>query len=98
MKASKKFIKEILLKLANGFTYTETTEEYAPEKEVVDSSSLVLVKKKVTTHYVPPDMLAIKILMEDNKERVDDLASMTDEELIGLKNKIIQEIVGGEKN
>ncbi len=97
MKATKKFLKEILTKLANGFTYTETIEEYTPEKDSNDSSDLVLVKKKVTTHYVPPDMLAIKMLMENDQEKIDNLSSMTDEELVALKNKLIKDIIGGEK-
>lgn len=95
MKATKKILKEILTKLANGFTYTETIEEYAPEKDSDNRSNLVLVKKKITTHYVPPDMLAIKMLMEDDKEKIDNLSNMTDEELVSLKNKLIKEIMGG---
>lgn len=96
MKTAKKLLKEILVKLANGFTYTETVEEYAPEKSSDDRAPMVLVKKKIATHYVPPDMLAIKMLMENDKEKVDSLSNMTDEELVALKNKLIKEIIGGD--
>ena len=54
---------------------------------------LVLVKKKVTSHYIPPDMLAIKILLEMfGKEELDDIEKMTDDELIKFKNKIMKEL------
>ena len=39
----------------------------APEARIAEwhyLMSLILLKKKVTTHYIPPDMLAIKILFE----------------------------------
>lgn len=96
MKTSKKLLSEILIKLANGFTYTETVQEYAPDKTLNNGQDLVLVKKKITTHYVPPDMLAIKILLENNEQKVNTLSSMTDEELVALKNKLIKEIIGGD--
>ena len=56
--------------------------------------NLTLFKKKVTSHYVPPDMLAIKILFEIFGEKVNDndIKKLTDEELIKLKNKLIGEI------
>lgn len=95
----KKQIQETLLKLANGFNYTETTEEYAPEKcqnKEDFCSELTIVKKKITTHYVPPDMLAIKMLLENDGQKVDSLSNMTDEELVKLKNKLIKELVGGD--
>lgn len=98
MKTPKKLLNEILLKLANGFTYTETIQEYAPTKENDLCQDLVLVKKKVSTHYVPPDMLAIKMLLENNKQKINTLSSMTDEELVALKNKLISELIGGDKN
>lgn len=98
MKTKKKLLNEILLKLANGFTYTETIQEYAPDKTQGDVEALVLVKKKITTHYVPPDMLAIKMLFENNEQKIDTLSSMTDEELVALKNKLINELIGGDKS
>lgn len=54
---------------------------------------LNLVKKKVTTHYIPPDMLAIKILLENFGEKINsELESMSEEELISYKNKLIKNI------
>lgn len=90
MRGNRRVLKNILLKLANGFTYTETTEEYSPQKE--QEESLVLSKRKVSTHYVPPDMLAIKMLLENDRKKVDSLSAMTDEELLSLRSKLLNEL------
>ena len=60
-----------------------------------ESQTLTLVKKKITKHYIPPDMLAIKILFEINKEKVNDndLNSLTDDELLKLKDKLLGELL-----
>ena len=57
--------------------------------------NLVMVKKKITKHYIPPDMLAIKILFETIKETVkdDDMNNISDEELLKLKDKLIGELI-----
>ena len=70
------------IKTSNG------TQENEPQK-------LTLVKKKITKHYIPPDMLAIKILFEINKEKVNDndLNSLTDDELLKLKDKLLGELL-----
>ena len=64
-----------------------------------NNQSLVMVKKKITKHYIPPDMLAIKILFEINKEKVNDneLNNLTDEELLNLKDKLIGELLNDNK-
>ena len=57
------------------------------------NEALILTKKKVTSHYIPPDMLAIKILLEIfGKEAVSDFEKMTDEELFKFKKKILEEL------
>ena len=63
------------------------------------NSNLVMVKKKITKHYIPPDMLAIKILFETIKETVneDDLNKISDEELLKLKDKLIGELLDEDK-
>lgn len=72
----------VTLKLSNG-------------KEENEAQTLTLVKKKITKHYIPPDMLAIKILFEINKEKVNenDLNEMSDDELIKLKDKLLGELL-----
>ena len=59
-----------------------------------NTQNLVLVKKKITKHYIPPDMLAVKILFETLKEKVnnDDLNNLSDEELLKLKDKLLGEL------
>lgn len=70
------------------------TSDEKPELSKQDLYNLTLSKKKVTTHYIPPDMLAIKILFEIFGEKVseNELEKLSDEELINLKNKLIGEI------
>jgi len=59
-----------------------------------DNHGLKLSKKKVTTHYISPDINAIKILFEIFEKKVgeENLENLTDAELIELKNKIIKEL------
>lgn len=58
------------------------------------TQNLTLVKKKVATHYISPDINAIKILFEifENKVGEDSVENLTDEELLNLKNKLIKEL------
>ncbi len=58
-----------------------------------NAENLTLSKKKVTTHFVPPDMLAIKILFEIyGKEINNNIENLTDKELLDLKNKLTEEL------
>lgn len=50
---------------------------------------LVLVKKKVSSHYVPPDMAALKLLCESPSASYQE---MSDQELESLKREILLEI------
>ena len=55
--------------------------------------TLTLSKKKVTTHFVPPDMLAIKMLLEINsKEMSSNLLNLSDEELLKLTVELKNEL------
>lgn len=67
------------------------------EKSIGDNSDpqeYLLTKKKITTHYNPPDIQAIKILFdladEDNNSK--SLNDLSDDELLKLKNKLIKEL------
>lgn len=71
---------------SNGRKNTKTKKE---------ESGLILSKKKITSHYVPPDMLAIKILLENFVEKIDDsnsLENLSDDELISYKNQLIESL------
>lgn len=74
-------------------------QENEKQKTNEKPENLTLVKKKVTTHYISPDMLAIKILLEIFGEKVnkDNIDSMTDEELLKLKKKLVEEILNEDK-
>ena len=66
-------------------------EQRNPEDK--NNQNLTLIKKKVTTHYISPDMVAIKILLEIYNEKMkDDLSNLTDSELLELKNTLLKEI------
>ena len=55
-----------------------------------------LVKKKVTTKHIPPDINAARALLEKCYESdFDKIKNMTDEELLELKKSIIAEIAKG---
>lgn len=68
-------------------------------KKQQNNQNLVMVKKKITKHYIPPDMLAIKILFETIKEKVneDDINNISDEELLKLKTKLTEELLNENK-
>lgn len=63
-------IKTALKKCAVGFGTSEVVEEFS-----VEDGELKLIKKKVTRRDVPPDIKAVKLLMDGGAE------SLSDEEL-----------------
>ena len=70
-------IEKALLKKAFGYNYKEVIEEYA-----VDDAGQKLTKRKVTTKNVPPDISAVKFLLEElNQNTSVNYSSLTDEEL-----------------
>jgi 5-bromo-4-chloroindolyl phosphate hydrolysis protein len=70
-------IEKSLLKKAFGYNYKEVIEEYS-----VDDDGQRLTKKKVTTKNVPPDISAVKFLLEElNVSSCADLTTLTDDEL-----------------
>lgn len=80
---TKQLLKKILLKKAKGYAYKEKTDEY-----VVTDGEKKLIKSKVVTKRVHPDVNAIKALitlMDD----VTDVTKMTDEQLQVEKLRLI---------
>ena len=73
-------IKKALLKCAVGFDTSEIVEEYT-----VDEGELKLVKHKVTKRDVPPDIKAVKMLLDGEA----DASQMSDEELEERREKLI---------
>lgn len=76
-------IHDALLKKAVGFSATETVEEYVNGED----GEVRLSKKKVTKKKVPPDMTAIKILM--NQELID-VSMLDDAELQEEKERLLK--------
>lgn len=74
-----------VMKKAVGYNVNEVVEEYSEA-----DGELKLVKRKVTTKHVPPDVAAAKVVMELNKEK--GLAEMTEAELIKEREMIIAEL------
>lgn len=81
-KVTKQELIEVLIKKALGYDATEVVEEYVGN----DEGEVKLSKKKVTTKNVPPDMSALKILLDDSQKEV---GQMTDEELEKEKIRLI---------
>lgn len=74
------------------FSDEQEKNEHTNEKH----KDLTLLKKKVTTHYIPPDLLAVKMLIEIFGKEVNNddshLENLTDSELEDLKNQIIDKL------
>lgn len=80
-----------LLKRAMGYTVEEIVEEYAG-----DDRGGELIKRKVTTKPVPPDITALKTYIELSKQD-DGYSSMTDSELMAEKERLISEFINEKK-
>ncbi len=80
-----KKIENALLKKALGYTVTGTVEEYS----TLDGA-LELQKKKITKKHIPPDMTALKLVLDKNSE--DSYDKMTDEELERERLRLLKEL------
>lgn len=80
----KKLMEEVLLRKAKGYSFEEKTEEFA----VVDGE-MTLVKRKVSTKYVQPDVGALKALAELTDD-IGDLSELTDEQLKAEKLRLLK--------
>ncbi|MGN1222655.1 MAG: hypothetical protein ACI4T1_00800 [Christensenellales bacterium] len=80
-----KKLNKALIKRALGYSSKEVVEEFSKDKE-----NLVLTKRKVTKKNIPPDISAVKVLLElyGNVNEYD-LSKMTDEELLIERNKLL---------
>ncbi len=87
-------MQDILFKKARGYSVEEVTEEYAFDEEGNER----LLKRKVQSKYIPPDLSAIKACMEikDNE-----IAQMTQQQLEEEKRRLLEELKNvqiGEQN
>ena len=70
-------------KKAVGYTAEECVEEYG-----VSEGQLTLCKRKITVKEVPPDLSAVKMLMDLDK--ANPYENMSEEELENEKNRLLQ--------
>ena len=64
-----------------------------PDTPAKKKSKMKLVKKKVTTLYQPPDLAAIKMLMDLYlKDEEQDLEKLTNEELLHLRDELVEKL------
>ncbi len=75
-------IKQAILKVALGYSLEEVTEEYG-----VEDGALKLVKRKETKKDIPPDLKAVKLLLEDT-----DYSALSDEELKEERQKLLMQL------
>lgn len=73
-------VKDALKKCAVGLSASEVVEEFTME-----DGELKLVKRKVTKRDIPPDIKAVKMLLEG-----EDFSRATDEELLAEREKLLK--------
>ena len=91
----KSSVEKMLLKKAMGFKVKENVDEYASVGE-----EMKLVKRRITTKYVSPDLAAAKTLLELNgREEQNDLSYLSDEQLLreGTRLLLALESASGEE-
>lgn len=86
MKDYKSSVEKMLVKKAMGYKVKENVDEYASVGE-----EMKLVKRRITTKYVSPDLAAAKTLLELNgKEEEKDLSFLSDEQLKKEKKRLLR--------
>lgn len=89
-KVVKNKIEKSLLKKALGYNYKEIVDEY-----VIDEDGQKLTKRKITTKNVPPDISAVKLLLEELNVAVNvDLSTLSDADLKRELKDILKKIDG----
>ena len=84
-----------LYKKSLGYEVQEVVEEYIFD----ENSNEKLIKKKTTKKDIPPDMTAVKIMLELFSNETDlDISNLTDEQLKQKIDEIMIKIKEGEKD
>ena len=76
-----------LMTRAVGCTTEEVAEEYAWDAEQQD---LHLIKRKVTKKSLPPDIGAVKTMLELYGENEDQYAKLSDQDLLKEKERLLK--------
>lgn len=77
-----KKLNDAIMKVALGYSVEEVTEEYG-----VENGELKLVKRRETKKDIPPDLKAMKLLLDDK-----DYSALSDEELEAEKQKLLKQL------
>lgn len=80
----KELLTRVLLKKAKGYLVKEKTDEY-----VFCEGEKKLIKSKVVTKRAPPDVTAVKLLLQLDTGELN-YTDMTDEQLKAEKTRLIQ--------
>lgn len=75
-----------LEKKALGFEFDEVVEEFSQD----ENGQPVLSKRKVTKKFNPPDITALKFLLEQNESSQYDFSQMTDKQLVEEKERLLK--------
>ena len=75
-------LREAILRVALGYSVGEVTEEYDAK-----DGELRLIKRKETKKDVPPDLKAVKLLLEDSE-----YSALTDEQLEEERQRLLREL------
>ena len=75
-------VKEALTKCAVGLSASEVVEEFT-----VENGQLKLTKKKVTKREIPPDIKAVKLLLDSQS-----LTQATDGELLEEREQLLNKL------
>ena len=86
-------IKDALLKKALGYESDEIVEEYTTD----ENGQAVLSKRKITKKFNPPDINALRFLLEQLSLSDDEIWHMTDSQLIQEKERLLQLLKEKEK-
>jgi hypothetical protein len=88
-------LKKALLKKAMGYSAKEETVEFIRD----DLGEEVVAKRKVSRKHYPPDISALRLLIEHfYSNNFEDISSMTDEELQRERKRIIELLKEEERN
>ncbi len=87
-------IKQALLKKALGYESDEVIEEYSAD----ENGKPILTKRKITKKFNPPDIAALRFLLEKNELADDEISKMTDEQLMREKERLLKLLNEKEKN
>lgn len=82
-----KKLNKALIKRALGYMNREVTEEFSS-----DNGKMKLIKKKITKKKVPPDITAVKVLLDIYSDQDLDVSNMTDEELLLERDKLLEKL------